>query len=317
MMTQGTLDDFHSDGEGDGTSTIVGRINRIIWPSGSRPPSLGFVQRDSTKEAWFNLPLTVLLGEHVRVRLGSEQRCTNCGSEASRSPCADCSASPPFTRCVMQPATRCTYADCPFPEYKRRSCAHEFVVYLVAANDIKVGITKRTRTLARWQEQGATHALPIATAPNRKAAGLIERAVSQCDEIEESVSHEWYVPLHNATERLVEAAHMARTHVPERLMGCFRWPDSTEPDDIRDAVVQVPSVAVASLDHKQANRREKLSPERMREGRVIGVRGALIATDEFIINTRRYAGHRITLKTKAPFVESLNADNLAAEAGDK
>ncbi len=316
-MTQGSLDDFHPDDEGNGTSTIDGRINRIIWPSGSKPPSLGFVQRTSVDGVQLNLPLTVLLGEHVRVQLGSEQRCTNCGSEASSNVCTDCSGSPPFTRCVMQPATQCTYTDCPFPEYKRRSCAHEFVVYLVAADGIKVGITKRTRTLVRWQEQGASHALPIATAPNRKAAGVIERAVSQCDDIDQRLSHEWYVPLPDATERLCNAALMARTRFPERLVSCFRWPDTPEPDDIRDDVVQVPSLGTSDLEHGVTSRRGQLSPGEVREGRVIGVRGALIATDEFIINTRRHAGHSITLETEAPFVESIHADDSAIEASSK
>jgi hypothetical protein len=37
----------------------------------------------------------------------------------------------------------------------------------------------------------------------------------------------------------------------------------------------------------------------------------LIATDEFVINTRRYAGHGVTIETEAPFVESFDVDEVS------
>jgi len=255
------------------------------------------------------LALTTLLGEQVRVQLQTEQYCTKCGSQAGGSICQDCAGTPPIATCVQQPAERCQYADCPFPDYKQRSCSHEFVVYLAAAGDVKVGITKRTRTISRWQEQGANRALPIAIAPNRKAAGIIEQAASRAEGIGQRLKHAWYEPMENPEETLVDAVFDAREMVPERLSSCFRWSEIPSRSYLLEEVVEVPYLATDGLNHRLTSRLGVLQPGHAREGQVIGVRGSIVATDEFVINTRRYAGHGITIETDAPFVKSFNADS--------
>lgn len=311
MAKQGTLDVYSPRRVSCDASAVTGRIDRIIWPSSSSPPKLGFVRSKAAEQR--NLPLTTLLGERIRVQLQAEQYCTKCGSRAEQKVCWDCTGTPPLATCVQQPAERCQYADCPFPDYKERSCAHEFVVYLVAAGGVKVGITKRTRTLSRWQEQGANRALPIAIAPNRKAAGIIERAISQIDYIGQRLRHEWYEPMEAPKEKLVSAVFDAREAIPERLAGCFRWPNASW-DELREEVVKVPYLKTAELDHRLASQLGAIQPGNAREGQVIGIRGSIIATDAFVINTRRYAGHGITIETEAPFVESFDADSAGQEA---
>jgi len=308
---QGTLDAFVPSHMSSDAAAVSGRIDRIIWPASSKPPFLGFVQPHVFGADQQGLPLTTLLGERIRVQLQNEQFCTTCGAPAEQSPCSGCVGEPPFTTCVKQPAKECRYADCPYPDYKEQSCAHEFVVYLVAAGEVKVGITKRTRTLARWQEQGATHALPFATAPNRKAAGIIEKAVSQSTDIGQRLTHEWYVPIDDPEESLVSALLEARTAVPERLAGCLRWSNPPSRTNLHREVVSVPCLDTPELDHRLASRHGQLRPGNAREGRVVGVRGPLIATDSFVINTRRHAGHGITIEAEAPFVESFNAEPSA------
>lgn len=314
METQGTLDAFYANHVSSDATAVSGRIDRIIWPKGSDPPRLGFVQPDVPHADQRSLPLTSILGEPVRVQLQSERYCTKCGATAEQSVCYDCAGTPPLAACVKQPAERCQYADCPYPEYKKQSCAHEFVVYLVTAAGVKVGITKRTRTLSRWQEQGANHALPIATAPNRKAAGIIERAVSQVDYIGQRLRHEWYEPMNAPEERLVDAVLDAREAFPDRLLDCFRWPSSVPREEFREEIVSVPYLDTPELSHRLVSRHGHLQPGNAREGRVVGVRGALIATDAFVINTRRFAGHCITIETEAPFVESFDADSVTNES---
>lgn len=310
-MEQGTLDAFAPDHVSSDAAAVSGRIDRIIWPASSNPPFLGFVQPDVSGANQQGLPLTTLLGEHIRVQLQEERFCTACGAPSEQSICWNCLGDPPFTNCVKQPAKECAYADCPYPEYKEQSCAHEFVVYLVAASDVKVGITKRTRTVARWQEQGATHALPFAVAPNRKAAGIIERAVSQNTDIGQRLAHEWYVSMDDAEERLVDAFREANTVVPDRLRGCLRWSESPPRSALRQEVVSVPWLDSPDLDPRLTSRHGALQPGNAREGRVVGARGSLIATDSFVINTRRHAGHGITIETEAPFFESYDADRVA------
>jgi hypothetical protein len=314
-MEQGTLDAFAPDHVSSDAAAVSGRIDRIIWPASSNPPFLGFVQPDVAGANQRGLRLTTLLGEHIRVQLQEERFCTNCGEPSEQSICWDCLDGPPFTNCVKQPAKVCTYADCPYPEYKEQSCAHEFVVYLVAASDVKVGITKRTRTVARWQEQGATHALPFAVAPNRKAAGIIERAVSQNTDVGQRLAHEWYVPIDDAEERLVDAFWDASSVIPDRLRGCLRWSESTPRSALHREVVSVPWLDSPDLNPRLTSRHGALQPGNAREGRVVGARGSLIATDSFIINTRRHAGHGITIETEAPFFESYDADEAVPAEG--
>jgi len=314
METQGTLDAFCPDHVSSDAAAVTGRIDRIIWSSGSNPPRLTFVQPDLPRENQTGLPLTAILGEQVRVQLQSEQYCTKCGAEAEQSICRDCAGEPPFTTCVKQPAKRCSYADCPYPDYKERSCSHEFVVYLVTAGGVKVGITKRTRTLSRWQEQGADYALPIATAPNRRAAGIIERAVSQIEYIGQRLTHEWYVPMENPVSALVDAALDALERIPSRLEECRRWAPSVSNEEVRNDVVSVPFLQTSELNHRLASRHGRLQPGNAREGRVIGVRGSLIATDEFVVNISRHSGHGITIESEAPFVKSFDADAIADES---
>jgi hypothetical protein len=317
-MEQGTLDAFAPDLVSSDAAAVSGHIDRIIWPASSNPPFLGFVQPHVAGANQQGLPLTTLLDEQIRVQLQEEQFCTACGAPSGQSICWDCLGDPPFANGVKQPAKKCTYADCPYPEYKEQSCAHEFVVYLVAASDIKVGITKRTRTVARWQEQGATHALPLAVAPNRKAAGIIERAVSQNTDIGQRFAHEWYVPMDDAEGRLVDAFRKASTVIPERLRDCLQWSKSSSRSALRQKVVSVPWLNSPDLDSRLTSRHGTLQPGNAREGRVVGARGSLIATDSFVINTRQHAGHGITIETEAPFFESYDADEAAsvAAAGD-
>lgn len=313
MGQQGTLDAFCPDQVSSDAAAITGCIDRIIWPSGSKPPRLSFVQPDIANGNQTALPLSTILGEDVRIQLQSEQYCTKCGARSQQKVCRECAGTPPLTTCIKQPATRCSYSDCPFPEYKEKSCAHEFVVYLATADGVKVGITKRTRTLARWQEQGANYALPIATAPNRRAAGILERAISQAEDIGQRLPNKWYEPMDHPAQALVDAAFDVREFFPDRLASCFRWESPSEPE-IREDIVSVPYLETSALDHHLTNRLGELQAGNAREGRIVGVRGALIATDEFVINTSRHAGHGITIETEAPFVESFDADSVTDDA---
>jgi hypothetical protein len=53
------------------------------------------------------------------------------------------------------------------------------IVYLAYTSDVKVGITRESQIPARWIDQGATFALPIAKTENRYEAGMIEVALKE------------------------------------------------------------------------------------------------------------------------------------------
>jgi hypothetical protein len=50
-------------------------------------------------------------------------------------------------------------------------------VYLAAACEIKVGVTRKTQVPTRWIDQGASQAIAVVEVPNRYLAGITEVAL--------------------------------------------------------------------------------------------------------------------------------------------
>ena len=282
-------------------ASITGIIDFVSWYNDE--PALKFAQPGVPIHQRPDLPLSELVGTDVRVAISEDQYCTQCGDSADTSPCPECAGEPPHATCVMHPATHCEYTGCPYPDYKQRSCSHTHLVYLAASDRIKVGITRESRARCRWAEQGASHAIPIARAPNRKAAGIIEKAIGE--EWPQRRYHEWYQPMENSVERLTDDALATAALIPEELQPCYFW-DGSDRQEVSDAVVDVPSVEAPTLDQRLTTNHYSLSTGESREGRVLGVRGGLLATDSFVANLKRYSSHVLTIETDDPFFEDTD-----------
>jgi hypothetical protein len=276
---QGRSDDFAHSREG--------HLDHLAWSRGR--PSLRFFG--------FDEPVNCdgLLGEEIRITIHDENVCTSCGGEvdSGRSLCWDCTGSPPMRPCIWHPGTECSWGDCPYPDYKRDACAHNFVVYLVVKDEVKVGITRGDRRQTRWAEQGASHAIIIGEAHNRKVAGIIEDCLSE--EYSAKSDSSWYVPCDEPVPALVSAAREAGQYFPERLAACYTLAELT-PEEIRRRVVTVPA-RVNDVAHEVVADHSHLSVGDRQRGRVLGVRGSVIATDAFTFNAKQHGGRRITLET--------------------
>lgn len=298
---QQTFASFQSPQIASDAAAITGIIDFVSWYDDV--PTLKFAQPGVPIHQRPDLPLSELVGRGVRVTISEDQYCTQCGTPTESSPCPDCTGAPPHTTCVMHPATHCEYKGCPYPEYKQRSCSHSHLVYLAASDRIKVGITRESRARCRWAEQGASHAIPIARAPNRKAAGIIEKAIGE--EWPQRRRHEWYQPMEHSVDRLTDDALATAALIPEKLQPCYFWDDSDR-QDVSDAVVEVPSVEAPALDQRLTSNHYSLSSGESREGRVLGIRGGLLATDSFVANLKSHSSHVITIETDDPFFEDTN-----------
>ena len=62
-------------------------------------------------------------------------------------------------------------------EYEQRAQLQPHIVYLAAASDMKVGVTRKTQVPTRWIDQGASWAIPLVEVPNRYLAGITEVAL--------------------------------------------------------------------------------------------------------------------------------------------
>lgn len=298
---QETFDSFRSPRVTADVTSITGIIDFVSWYNDK--PALKFAQPGVPIHQRPDLPLTELVGAVVRVTISEDQFCTQCGEQTDTSPCPDCAGEPPYATCVMHPASHCEYQVCPYPDYKQRSCSHTHLVYLAATDRIKVGISRESRARSRWAEQGASHAIPIARAPNRKIAGIIEKAIG--GEWPQRRRHEWYQPMENSVERLTNDALATAPLIPEKLQPCYFWTDSTQ-EMVQDAVVDVPSIEAPALNHRLTTNQYSLSPGDTREGKVLGVRGGLLATDSFVLSLKSHSSHVLTLEINDPFFEDTD-----------
>ncbi len=283
------------------TASITGIVDYVSWYRDE--PLLKFAQPGVAIHQRPDIALTKFIDTNVKVVISENKYCTECGKKTESSPCPDCAGEPPYTSCVMCPTIHCDYMNCPYPDYKQRSCSHTHVVYFVTTDRVKVGITRESRARRRWAEQGASHAIPIARAPNRKAAGIIETALST--KWSHRRHHRWYQPMDDSVQRLVDDTLSAIDLIPKQLRPCFLWEDASE-EVVRDAVVELPSVESSSLEGGLVPSDCMMNAGETREGRVLGIRGRLIATDGFVINLNTYSGHVITLETNDPFFEDAD-----------
>lgn len=265
---------------GPTTETLrSGIVSRIGWSK--HRPTLYFA--DDTEP----LALSPLVGYPVTLALSDDRVCTTCLSVDESATCADCKGAPPNAQCVWTPGTACTYQDCPFPEFKRQSCSHDFVVYLAATDHVKVGITRADGYVSRWETQGADRALVLATAPNRKVAGVIETCCAAI--FSDRTADGWYTSLADPDAALRGAVRACGNELPDRLRAHL----VVDPDDLTDRIVHLDYPR--ATDETDAALGERPLYDDHGESRLLGVRGSMLVTDDFAFNMRAARGHTLTI----------------------
>jgi len=274
-------------------ATVSGHPTMVSWSRGK--PRLYLSDTDGP------IDLAGLVGEEICVDVQPGFRCQHCGDQADNSPCQECQSKPPFQQCVYTPGTSCTYQDCPFPAFKRRSCAHNFVVYLVAKDSVKAGITQADRAVSRWAEQGATHGMIVGRTPNRRVAGTVEDALEVVVSTEST--KEWYEPLDEPKHALIEAVDSCR----DVLTGSLE-PFSTLPSDqsaLEDRIVRIP--AHFTGDDATVSTLPGLAVDEELQSAVLGVRGQIVATEDAVLNFDHLKGKQVTVEAPADCLPATEA----------
>ena len=277
----------------DSQAIVSGHPTMVSWSRGK--PRLYLADVDGP------IDLAGLVGKDIRVDIQSGFRCQHCGDRADTSPCQECQSKPPFQQCVFTPGTSCTYQDCPFPAFKRRSCAHNFIVYLVAKDGVKAGITQADRAVSRWAEQGATHGMIVARTPNRRVAGTVEDALEAVVSTEST--KEWYEPLDEPKKALIEAADSCRD-VLTRSLKPFSALSANE-TTIEDRIVSLPVHFTG--DDATVSSLPELTVDEGLQSEVLGVRGQILATENAVVNFDHLKGKQITLKASADCLPAMEA----------
>lgn len=135
-------------------------------------------------ERW---PVSELIGKRIALRATGALTCTCCGRRVRKfygpGVCYPCLRdAPEASPCIIHPELcRAHLGEGRDPQWEQEHHMQEHVVYLAQTGSstsgrggIKVGVTRSTRMPARWIDQGAVAALPIARMPYRQLAGAME-----------------------------------------------------------------------------------------------------------------------------------------------
>jgi len=241
--------------------------------------------------------LTPHVGEPLWLRHTGEIRCTLCGRATKKTfndgycfPCSQSRAEADI--CIVRPEL-CHHGQpdhpCRDEAFAQSQCFQPHVLYVSLTSGMKVGITRRVNVPARWMDQGAVAAMPLALLPDRRAVGLLEKRLS--DEGFADRTH-WTRMLNGdpqlddlapfaarVVERLVAWKTAELLPEAERQVRTFRYPVRRWPE----------KVSSLNLDK---------TPE---VGGVLeGIKGQYLIFESGVINLRKYSGYRLEVRAGGP-----------------
>lgn len=244
------------------------------------------------------VPLLPLIGKKLTIEYQGDIHCCNCGRKSKKSfgqgycyPCfsklAQCDS------CMMSPE-KCHFhlGTCREPEWAKKVCFNDHIVYLANSSGIKVGITRATQVPVRWLDQGATQALPIARVAARRQSGLIEDCLRQ--DIADKTN--WRAMLKgNADPVNLEAER-------DRLFELFSLDLNSiiaaqAPGEIEllyDAEAYAFDFPVQQFPTKISSFNLDKNP--LVEGKLMGIKGQYLIFDSGVINIRKFTSYAVTVK---------------------
>ncbi len=235
------------------------------------------------------LPLNPLLGSSLRIETDGTIECIHCGRRTKKA-YGEGSCYPCFQRlpqndiCIVKPELCHFHAEgnpCRDPEWGKRHCFSDHLLYVAVSSGVKVGITRVANVPTRWMDQGASVAMPIALLPDRLSVGLLEKHLSQ----HFSDRTQWQRMLKNEVPRidLESAIREVLAQVPaenagnvigDRKLYTFEYPALEWPKTVRSL---------------------KLLKTPVIEGRLLAIKGQYLSLDCGVFNVRAHSGWEITL----------------------
>lgn len=168
-------------------------------------------------------------------------------------------------------------------DFETKAQVQPHIVYLAAASDIKVGVTRKTQVPTRWIDQGASQAMPIIEVPNRYLAGITEVALK--NHMSDKIN--WKKMLLNDISPIDLSSQRAfvRPLLPEEVQEYF---EATEEKlyNLEYPVLEYPK-KISTLN---------LVTTPIFQGRLIGIKGQyLIFEDGTALNVRAYEGFAVQI----------------------
>jgi len=163
-------------------------------------------------------------------------------------------------------------------DYEQRAQLQPHVVYLAAASDMKVGVTRKTQVPTRWIDQGASWAIPLIEVPNRYLAGITEVALK--DHFSDKIN--WKKMLCNEVSPIDLIAK--RSEVRELL-----------PDEVKEfyetTAEKLYTLEYPVLEYPKKISSLNISTTPVFSGKLAGIKGQyLIFADGTVFNVRAFEG---------------------------
>lgn len=234
------------------------------------------------------VPLNERIGQTVKIRYLGEKSCCACGRKAGKlynsGYCYPC-----FTKlaecdlCIVKPY-QCHHhlGTCRDNEFAEAHCLTPHYVYLALSSGVKVGLTRKSRGKARWIDQGAVRAVPIAEAPTRKAAGEMELFLSR--HLPDKT--DWRKMLAGRVDDadLLEIRERIRDLLPPEFQPFLL--DGQEVYEFTYPILEtVEKIKSLSFDRQD-----------MIEGRLLGIKGQYLILDQGVINIKKHTGYKVEIE---------------------
>lgn len=231
------------------------------------------------------LSLNEWVGHEIEMRYLGQKSCTACGRIVNKlynnGYCYPC-----FTKlaecdiCIVKPH-ECHYhlGTCRDNEFAETNCMTPHYVYLALSSGVKVGLTRKNRGKARWIDQGALRAIPIAEVPTRKLAGEMELLISK--HIPDKTN--WRKMLTGDVDDidLLSAREQVRSLLPAEFQGYLLNEDEifefTYP--ILETLDKITSLSFDKQDTIA--------------GRLLGIKGQYFILDHAVVNIKKHTGYKV------------------------
>jgi hypothetical protein len=256
------------------------------------------------------LDLSSFVGKHFTVRATGRLTCILCGREVRKfygqGMCFPClQNAPEASECIVRPELcRAHVGEGRDPDWEIAHHATEHIVYLsrtssatATSTGIKVGVTRSTQVPARWIDQGAVAAIPIARVPYRQLAGQIEV------DLKRSLADrtDWRGMLRSVVPDANDLSTL-RDSLPQILNG------SLLPYLVLDEEPTIMHYPVLGYPAKCTSVQLAKTPEV--SGRLVGIKGQyLIWEDGRVLNVRNHCGYHVTVEC-TPIVTLFEAAPL-------
>jgi hypothetical protein len=243
-----------------------------------------------------SLDLNQFLESKFALNFTGEINCVSCNRPIKKSfnqgycyPCfqnlAECDL------CIVKPEL-CHFDEgtCRDSNFAMKYCNIPHSIYISLTSSVKVGITRGNNEIHRWIDQGAVRAQRLLLVKRRKFAGLIEveLAKSMKDKTD------WRKMLKNEYEevKLAELKPELLNNIQNLLKNNLDIDDAEFVDldtselEISYPVIEFPKKVTSFNLDKDPNL----------EGTLLGIKGQYLILDTGVINIRKYAGYKISLK---------------------